>query len=79
MGSTDAWAELDAKVLAALDSEQPRNASELELDLPPQHVRAALKQHAKSGLAAVHHDASRTSYTITEAGKSHLAAVMEVA
>jgi DNA-binding PadR family transcriptional regulator len=78
MGSTDAWAELDAKVLAALD-DQPRNAGELGLDLPPQHVRAALKQHAKSGLVAVHHDASRTSYTITEAGKRHLANAMEVA
>jgi DNA-binding PadR family transcriptional regulator len=73
MGSTDAWAELDAKVLAALDTHLPRNAGELDLDLPPQHVRAALKQQAKAGLVAVHHDASRTSYTITEAGKRHLA------
>jgi hypothetical protein len=73
MGSTDAWAELDAKVLAALDDKQPQTAGELQVDLPPEHVRAALKQNVRAGFAAAHRDASRTTYTITEAGRCHLA------
>ena len=79
MPSTDAWAVADAAVLTALDDKHPRTAGELHLDLDSSVVRAVLAQNVHAGLVAAHHDASRTTYTITEAGKRHLADTLEVA
>jgi hypothetical protein len=79
MGFTDAWAEADAKVLAALDDTQPRTAGELGIDLPPEIIRAVLKQNVRAKFVDPHRNAVRTGYTLTEAGKRHLADTMKVA
>jgi hypothetical protein len=78
MPETDAWTQADRLVLAAL-TDTPQTATELPVDLPPAVKRAVLAQNARAGFAAVHRDASRTRYTITDAGKRHVESVMEVA
>ena len=59
----DPWAEVDRRVLDALDPTQPRTATALETDLPVKQVRAALKTLADAGRVHVHHDNARTTYT----------------
>ncbi|MCU1657073.1 MAG: hypothetical protein JWO57_1729 [Pseudonocardiales bacterium] len=82
MGSVDAaWNDLNKAVLSVF-ADAALNAGEVRREMagvPDRHVRTALHQltdldYLTSARGAVH-----TTYTITEAGKRHLAAVMEVA
>lgn len=59
----DPWAEMDRQVLDALSPHEPRTAGQLHVDLPDEHVRAALKQLARAGHVRVHRNAARTAYT----------------
>jgi len=76
--STNAWAELDARVLAALD-DTPRTSGELNVDLDQATVRTVLHQNVSARLVAEHIGTVRTTYTLTEAGRRHLTNVVEVA
>jgi hypothetical protein len=82
MGSTDAaWDDLNNAVLAVF-TDAAMNAGEVRHALagvPDRHVRTALHQFADLGYLAAVRGAVHTTYTITEAGRQHLAAVMEVA
>lgn len=78
MPSNDPWAAADGPVLAAL-TDIPQTAGELNVDLPARVIRAVLQQNVCAGMVAEHRNASRTTYTITLAGREHLATVLEVA
>lgn len=82
MGSVDAaWNDLNNAVLSVF-ADAALNAGEVRRALagvPDRHVRTALHQLAGLGHLAAVRGAVHTSYTITEAGRRHLATVMEVA
>ena len=77
MGSTDAaWNDLNNAVLAAFTSDIPRTIGDLQRaqpGVPASYIRAALHQNADHGYLKTARGAVHTTYTITEAGKSHLA------
>lgn len=79
--TTNAWTDLDNAVLGvfgdlALDT---RDVSKALSDIPDGCVRTALRQNVDLGFLAAHRGAVHTTYRITEAGRSHLADVLEVA
>ena len=64
---------MDTEVLTALARGHALTAGEVLPDQPRDIAVMVLSQNVDGGLVASRHDASRTTYTITEAGKRHLA------
>jgi hypothetical protein len=83
MGSTDAaWNDVNDAVLTVFTNDLPRTIGDLQRaqpGVPASYIRAALHQNADLGYLTAACGAVHTTYTITEAGKRHLANVMEVA
>jgi hypothetical protein len=81
MDFTDLWADLNDAVLnvftaAALTTGDVQRALP---DVPADYVRTALHLNAERGYLRASVGAVRTGYTLTEAGKRHLADTMKVA
>jgi hypothetical protein len=68
-----AWAQIDTEVLTALARGRALTAGEVLPDQPRDIAVLVLSQNVHAGLVAARYDASRTTYTITEAGRKHLA------
>lgn len=79
--TTDAWTDLDNAVLGVFGDSplDTRDVSRVLSDIPDGCVRTALRQNVDLGFLIVHRGTVHTTYRITEAGKSHLTSVMEVA
>lgn len=74
--SIDPWAELDNTVLAVFTDDTPRGISDVRRilpDLTSKEIRTALHVNAEHGYLRSARGAVHTSYTITEAGREHLA------
>lgn len=79
--TTDAWNDLNNAVLnvfnvVALTAGGVRRALPA---IPEDHIRTALQQHVEWGYLTANRGVARTTYTLTEAGRRHLANTMKVA
>lgn len=74
--SVNTWAEVDElclDVLSACDDGRERTIGQIDVYQPTTVIRVAVEQLVTAGHLHVRHGEIRTTYTITDAGRRHLA------